>query len=122
VSNFVKGANGHGLTQSNTYIRVSITMLSPQTKQPYISNVTHKGQVTIPVALRRLCNITPGQKVTFVHESSLSGIVVKPFYPIKSVKELDAFGMWKGRKEIHNSIDYVNKMRKKMWKVSDSKQ
>jgi len=42
------------------------------------SNITQKGQVTLPVAMRRLLGLEPGQQVSFTLSPNHQHIVVEP--------------------------------------------
>lgn len=44
----------------------------------HISNITQKGQVTLPVAMRRMLGLEPGQQVSFKLSSDQQQIVVEP--------------------------------------------
>jgi AbrB family looped-hinge helix DNA binding protein len=81
----------------------------------YTSSVTTKGQVTIPAEFRKMFNIQEGKKVLFTVDKKNGGIVVRPLYPIKSVSELPAFGMWKNKKDIQNTETYLRKIREETW-------
>ena len=39
--------------------------------------------------------------------------------PRKSVKDYEAYGMWKDRDDIGDSVEYVNRMRQPRWKRSE---
>jgi AbrB family looped-hinge helix DNA binding protein len=66
--------------------------------------VTRKGQVTIPVALRRKYGIEEGMKM--IAEDSASGIVFKVIPRIEDLAGADA-----GRFKVEKAFEILDKMR-----------
>jgi AbrB family looped-hinge helix DNA binding protein len=66
--------------------------------------VTRKGQVTVPISLRRKYGIEEGMKVTI--EDSPSGIILKVVPRIEDLAGADA-----GTLKVENALDILDKMR-----------
>ena len=66
--------------------------------------VTRKGQITVPIALRRKYGIKEGMKMTV--EDSGSDIVLKVVPRIEDLIGIDA-----GKKDIKKTIEKLDKMR-----------
>ena len=66
--------------------------------------VTRKGQVTVPIELRRKYGIEEGMKITF--EDSPSGIVLKVIPRLQDLLGIDA-----GKIDLQEAIKELDKMR-----------
>jgi len=66
--------------------------------------VTRKGQVTVPISLRRKYGIEEGMKVTI--EDSPSGIILKVVPRIEDLAGADA-----GTLKVEKALEILNKMR-----------
>jgi AbrB family looped-hinge helix DNA binding protein len=66
--------------------------------------VTRKGQITVPIALRRKYGIKEGMKITV--EDSGSNIVLKVIPRFEDLIGIDA-----GKKDIKKTIEKLDKMR-----------
>ena len=66
--------------------------------------VTRKGQITVPIALRRKYGIKQGMKITV--QDSGSGIVLKVVPRFEDLIGIDA-----GKKDIKKTIEKLDKMR-----------
>lgn len=66
--------------------------------------VTRKGQITVPIALRRKYGIKEGMKISV--EDSGSNIVLKVIPRFEDLIGVDA-----GRKDINKTIEKLDKMR-----------
>ena len=66
------------------------------------TTVTKKGQVTIPVSLRKKLNITSGTKVNFVYENGQ--IVLKPIPDFRSLRGIIKTDKKYNKKEIERAI------------------
>ncbi len=66
--------------------------------------VTRKGQVTVPIELRRKYGIEEGMKITF--EDSSSGIVLKVVPRLQDLIGVDA-----GKVDLKETIKKLDKMR-----------
>ena len=66
--------------------------------------VTRKGQITVPIALRRKYGIKQGMKITV--QDSGSGIVLQVVPRIEDLVGIDA-----GKKDIKKTIEKLDKMR-----------
>ena len=66
--------------------------------------VTRKGQITVPVALRRKYGIKQGMKITV--QDSGSSIVLQVIPRIEDLVGIDA-----GKKDIKKTIEMLDKMR-----------
>lgn len=68
------------------------------------SLVTRKGQITVPISLRRKYGIEEGMKVTI--EDSPSGIILKVIPKIEDLAGADA-----GKLTVEKSFEILDKMR-----------
>ncbi len=66
--------------------------------------VTRKGQVTVPIELRRKYNIEEGMKMTV--EDSPSGIIFKVIPKIENLAGIDA-----GKMTVEKALEIIDKMR-----------
>lgn len=66
--------------------------------------VTRKGQVTVPIELRRKYNIAEGMKMTV--EDSPSGIIFKIIPKIEDLAGIDA-----GKMTVEKALEIIDKMR-----------
>ncbi|MGD0072390.1 MAG: AbrB/MazE/SpoVT family DNA-binding domain-containing protein [Candidatus Bathyarchaeia archaeon] len=66
--------------------------------------VTRKGQVTVPIELRRKYNIAEGMKMTV--EDSPSGIIFKVIPKIEDLAGIDA-----GKMTVEKALEIIDKMR-----------
>jgi bifunctional DNA-binding transcriptional regulator/antitoxin component of YhaV-PrlF toxin-antitoxin module len=66
--------------------------------------VTRKGQVTVPIELRRKYSITEGMKMTV--EDSPSGIIFKVIPKIEDLAGIDA-----GKMTVEKALEIIDKMR-----------
>jgi bifunctional DNA-binding transcriptional regulator/antitoxin component of YhaV-PrlF toxin-antitoxin module len=66
--------------------------------------VTRKGQVTVPIELRRKYSIVEGMKMTV--EDSPSGIIFKVIPKIEDLAGIDA-----GKMTVEKALEIIDKMR-----------
>ena len=66
--------------------------------------VTRKGQVTVPIELRRKYRIVEGMKMTV--EDSSSGIIFKVIPKIEDLAGIDA-----GKMTVEKALEIIDKMR-----------
>jgi antitoxin PrlF len=66
--------------------------------------VTRKGQVTVPIELRRKYSIAEGMKMTV--EDSPSGIIFKVIPKIEDLAGIDA-----GKMTVEKALEIIDKMR-----------
>ena len=59
-----------------------------------LSTVTTKGQVTIPIELRKLLGLSPGRSIVFSADSSGEAIVIRPA-PVLAKTTKSGAGMFK---------------------------
>jgi AbrB family looped-hinge helix DNA binding protein len=81
-----------------------------------VSRVTSKGQVTIPIEMRRKLGIKDGDKVVFIEDGNKIVIANAAMVAMREVQE--AFGGTAQRLGIHNEqdvVDMVKEVRKEMW-------
>jgi AbrB family looped-hinge helix DNA binding protein len=81
-----------------------------------VSRVTSKGQVTIPVEMRRRLGIKDGDKVVFMEEGNRIVIANAAMVALKEVQE--AFGGEAERLGLRNGqdvVDMVKEVRREMW-------
>jgi AbrB family looped-hinge helix DNA binding protein len=96
--------------ESNTYMKEGgVIMLD-------VSRVTSKGQVTIPVEMRRKLGIKNGDKVVFIEEGSRIVIANAAMVALKEIQE--AFSGEAERLGLRDEQDVVNmvkEVRREMW-------
>jgi len=81
-----------------------------------VSRVTSKGQVTIPVAMRRKLGVKDGDKVVFIEEGNRIIIDNAAMVALKEVQ--DAFYGEAERLELRDEqdiVDMVKDVRREMW-------
>jgi AbrB family looped-hinge helix DNA binding protein len=81
-----------------------------------ISRVTSKGQVTIPIEMRRKLGLKEGDKVVFMEEGNNIIIANAAMLALKEVQE--AFCRETARLDLHDEDDVVKmvkEVRKEMW-------
>jgi AbrB family looped-hinge helix DNA binding protein len=81
-----------------------------------VSRVTSKGQVTIPVEMRRKLGIKDGDKVVFMEEGNRIVIANSAMVALKEVQE--AFSGEAERFELRDEqdvVDMVKEVRREMW-------
>jgi antitoxin PrlF len=81
-----------------------------------LAKVTVRGQITIPIEIRRKLNIKDGDKVVFIEEN---GKIIMENSAILALREVqDAFKGEAERMGLQNDqdvVDMVKKVRKEMW-------
>ena len=83
--------------------------------------ITAKGQVTIPSEIREQLGLTPNSEVVLAVEGntvriSLAGSELQPEKPKRRPLTEEPFvGMWRSRKDMRDSSDWVRKARKREW-------
>ena len=81
-----------------------------------VSSVTSKGQVTIPVEMRRKLGVKSGDKVVFIEEGGRIVIANATMVALKEVQE--AFKGDAERLGLHGEedvVDMVKEIRREMW-------
>jgi AbrB family looped-hinge helix DNA binding protein len=81
-----------------------------------VSRVTSKGQVTIPVEMRRKLGIKDGDKVVFIEEGSRIVIANAAMVALKEVQEAFSGEAERlGLRDEQDVVDMVKEVRREMW-------
>jgi AbrB family looped-hinge helix DNA binding protein len=81
-----------------------------------VSRVTSKGQVTIPVEMRRKLGIKDGDKVVFIEEGSRIVIANAAMVALKEVQEVFSGEAKRlGLRDEQDVVDMVKEVRREMW-------
>ncbi|ADL68373.1 AbrB/MazE/SpoVT family DNA-binding domain-containing protein [Thermoanaerobacterium thermosaccharolyticum] len=82
-----------------------------------IAKVTSKGQITIPIDIRKKLNLKDGDKVIFIEEGDkiiFANAAKVAFMNIQKAFEGEAERL--GLKNEQDVVDMVNEIREEMWK------
>ncbi|OXT06034.1 AbrB/MazE/SpoVT family DNA-binding domain-containing protein [Thermoanaerobacterium thermosaccharolyticum] len=82
-----------------------------------IAKVTSKGQITIPIDIRKKLNLKDGDKVIFIEEGDkiiFANAAKVAFINIQKAFEGEAERL--GLKNEQDVVDMVNEIREEMWK------
>jgi AbrB family looped-hinge helix DNA binding protein len=81
-----------------------------------VSSVTSKGQVTIPVEMRRKLGIKSGDKVVFIEDGGRIVIANAAMVALKEVQEAFAGEAERlGLRDEQDVVDMVKEIRREMW-------
>jgi AbrB family looped-hinge helix DNA binding protein len=81
-----------------------------------VSRVTSKGQVTIPVEMRRKLGIKDGDKVVFMEEGNRIVIANAAMVALKEVQEAFSGEAERlGLRDEQDVVDMVKEVRREMW-------
>jgi AbrB family looped-hinge helix DNA binding protein len=95
--------------KSNTRKKGVIIMLD-------VSRVTSKGQVTIPIEMRRRLGIKEGDKVVFIEESGKIIIANAAMLALKDIQEVFCGEAERlGLRDEQDVVKMVKEVRKEMW-------